>query len=94
MHWHGQHHIKTPYMDGVPYVSQCPILTGSTFRYDYVATEVGTHFWHSHLGVRIQIFSIIYLQFTHYKYGFPFITRYASSQNIFIVTFFNDKSEF
>ncbi|XP_017757142.1 PREDICTED: laccase-4-like isoform X2 [Eufriesea mexicana] len=50
IHWHGQHHIKTPYMDGVPYVSQCPILPGSTFRYDYVATEVGTHFWHSHLG--------------------------------------------
>ncbi|KZC09029.1 L-ascorbate oxidase, partial [Dufourea novaeangliae] len=50
MHWHGQHHVKTPYMDGVPYVSQCPILPGSSFRYDYVATEAGTHFWHSHLG--------------------------------------------
>lgn len=52
MHWHGQHHVKTPYMDGVPYVSQCPILPGSTFRYDYIATEAGTHFWHSHLGAR------------------------------------------
>ncbi|KOC68923.1 Laccase-4 [Habropoda laboriosa] len=50
MHWHGQHHVKTPYMDGVPYVSQCPILPGSSFRYDYTATEAGTHFWHSHLG--------------------------------------------
>lgn len=50
MHWHGQHHVKTPYMDGVPYVSQCPISPGSTFRYDYIATEAGTHFWHSHLG--------------------------------------------
>ncbi|CAL7934818.1 unnamed protein product [Xylocopa violacea] len=50
MHWHGQHHVDTPYMDGVPYVSQCPISPGSTFRYDYIATEAGTHFWHSHLG--------------------------------------------
>ncbi|XP_033324267.2 uncharacterized protein LOC117219317 [Megalopta genalis] len=50
MHWHGQHHVKTPYMDGVPYVSQCPIPPGSSFRYDYLATEAGTHFWHSHLG--------------------------------------------
>lgn len=50
MHWHGQHHVKTPYMDGVPYVSQCPILPGSTFRYDFIATEAGTHFWHSHSG--------------------------------------------
>ncbi|RLU22355.1 hypothetical protein DMN91_004633 [Ooceraea biroi] len=50
MHWHGQHHLNSPYMDGVPYVSQCPIPPGATFRYNYVATEVGTHFWHSHIG--------------------------------------------
>ncbi|XP_026666521.1 laccase-1-like isoform X2 [Ceratina calcarata] len=50
IHWHGQHHVQTPYMDGVPYVSQCPISPGSTFRYDYLATEAGTHFWHSHSG--------------------------------------------
>ncbi|KAG7213871.1 hypothetical protein KM043_003079 [Ampulex compressa] len=50
MHWHGQHHVKTPYMDGVPYISQCPIPPGSTFRYEYIATEAGTHFWHSHSG--------------------------------------------
>ncbi|XP_018402155.1 PREDICTED: laccase-4-like [Cyphomyrmex costatus] len=50
MHWHGQHHIDTPYMDGVPYVSQCPIPPGATFQYNYIATEAGTHFWHSHTG--------------------------------------------
>lgn len=50
MHWHGQHHLRTPYMDGVPYISQCPIPPGATFRYDFVATEIGTHFWHSHIG--------------------------------------------
>nr|KAF7421813.1 hypothetical protein H0235_009649 [Vespula pensylvanica] len=50
MHWHGLHHHKTPYMDGVPYISQCPIPPGSSFRYDYIATEIGTHFWHSHIG--------------------------------------------
>ncbi|XP_032682635.1 laccase-1-like isoform X2 [Odontomachus brunneus] len=52
MHWHGQHHIATPYMDGVPYISQCPIPPGSSFRYEYIATEAGTHFWHSHLGLQ------------------------------------------
>ncbi|XP_029167358.1 laccase-1-like isoform X1 [Nylanderia fulva] len=50
MHWHGQHHLSTPYMDGVPYVSQCPIPPGATFRYNYTASEAGTHFWHSHIG--------------------------------------------
>lgn len=62
MHWHGQHHVKTPYMDGVPYVSQCPILPGSTFRYDFIATEAGTHFWHSHSGIKEGNFSIIIQQ--------------------------------
>ncbi|XP_011062898.1 PREDICTED: laccase-5-like isoform X2 [Acromyrmex echinatior] len=50
MHWHGQHHVASPYMDGVPYVSQCPIPPGATFQYNYIATEAGTHFWHSHTG--------------------------------------------
>ncbi|XP_020282036.1 laccase-2-like [Pseudomyrmex gracilis] len=50
MHWHGQHHLTTPYMDGVPYISQCPIPPGATFRYNFIATEAGTHFWHSHIG--------------------------------------------
>lgn len=50
MHWHGQHHRTTPYMDGVPYVTQCPILPGAMFRYHYAAATSGTHFWHSHSG--------------------------------------------
>ncbi|XP_043270972.1 laccase-1-like [Venturia canescens] len=50
MHWHGQHNRATPYMDGVPYVTQCPILPGATFRYQFVAENAGTHFWHSHSG--------------------------------------------
>ncbi|XP_015120774.1 L-ascorbate oxidase-like [Diachasma alloeum] len=50
LHWHGQHHRASPYMDGVPYITQCPILPGSTFRYHYPADTSGTHFWHSHIG--------------------------------------------
>ncbi|XP_015121329.1 laccase-1 [Diachasma alloeum] len=50
LHWHGQHHRTSPYMDGVPYVTQCPIPPGSTFRYHYTAATSGTHFWHSHSG--------------------------------------------
>ncbi|KAF5305483.1 hypothetical protein FQA39_LY01574 [Lamprigera yunnana] len=50
IHWHGYHQRDTPYMDGVPYVTQCPISSGSTFRYHFSATQAGTHFWHSHSG--------------------------------------------
>ncbi|XP_063850104.1 uncharacterized protein LOC135094180 [Scylla paramamosain] len=50
IHWHGIHQRGTPYMDGVPFLTQCPILPGTTFRYRFVADEPGTHYWHSHSG--------------------------------------------
>lgn len=50
VHWHGFHLKKTPYMDGVPFVTQCPIPYGTTFRYTFRATEAGTFFYHSHAG--------------------------------------------
>ena len=52
IHWHGLNQKETPYMDGVPYVTQCPISYGSTFRYTFYAREAGTHFYHSHSGLQ------------------------------------------
>ncbi|PSN35389.1 hypothetical protein C0J52_17819 [Blattella germanica] len=48
IHWHGHHQRGTQYMDGVPYLTQCPIPPKSTFLYHYTADTPGTHFWHSH----------------------------------------------
>ncbi|XP_067620020.1 uncharacterized protein [Eurosta solidaginis] len=50
IHWHGQHMVSTPWSDGVPFVTQCPIHFANSFRYYFWATEVGTHFYHSHSG--------------------------------------------
>ncbi|KAG5677062.1 hypothetical protein PVAND_006846 [Polypedilum vanderplanki] len=50
IHWHGLHQRETPYMDGVPFVTQCPIDFATTFRYSFKATEPGTQFYHSHTG--------------------------------------------
>nr|XP_019548835.2 laccase-2-like [Aedes albopictus] len=50
MHWHGLHQRETPHMDGVPFVTQCPVEFMSTFRYAFWATEPGTQFYHSHAG--------------------------------------------
>ncbi|XP_058802855.1 uncharacterized protein LOC131670893 [Phymastichus coffea] len=50
IHWHGFNQKNTPYMDGVPYVTQCPILPGQSFTYSFEATTMGTFFWHSHIG--------------------------------------------
>lgn len=52
IHWHGLHQRESPYMDGVPYVSQCPLLPKATFVYRYIALNTGTHFWHSHSGTQ------------------------------------------
>lgn len=50
IHWHGFHQVETPWMDGVPFVTQCPIHFGNAFRYSFKATEAGTQFYHSHSG--------------------------------------------
>lgn len=52
IHWHGLHQVLTPWMGGVPMVTQCPILSGNKFRYGFRAEQSGTHFWHSHTGVQ------------------------------------------
>ena len=50
IHWHGIYMKGTPYMDGVPMVTQCSIMSEQTFRYDFTANNSGTYFWHSHEG--------------------------------------------
>jgi FtsP/CotA-like multicopper oxidase with cupredoxin domain len=50
IHWHGIRQLNTQYMDGAPYVTQCPIPFGEKFRYAFHADDEGTHFYHSHAG--------------------------------------------
>ena len=50
IHWHGvdQHH--TPFMDGVPFLTQCPIAPGQSFNYTFQPRFGGTFWYHSHVG--------------------------------------------
>lgn len=50
IHWHGLHQQNTPYMDGVPFITQCPILPGQKFTYKFQAYPRGTFWYHSHSG--------------------------------------------
>lgn len=50
IHWHGVLQRNSPYFDGVPQLTQCPIPEATTFRYSFEADEIGTYFWHSHDG--------------------------------------------
>ncbi|PSN51485.1 hypothetical protein C0J52_00762 [Blattella germanica] len=54
IHWHGVHQEGTPFMDGVPMVTQCPIPEMTTFRYEFEANNEGTLYWHSHDGFQKQ----------------------------------------
>ncbi|KAI5742801.1 hypothetical protein M8J77_011459 [Diaphorina citri] len=52
LHWHGVYQKVTPWMDGVPMVTQCPIPSSTTFRYKFPAMPSGTFFYHSHVGLQ------------------------------------------
>ena len=52
VHWHGMHQKETPWMDGVGFVTQPPIIPGAYFDYIFEASPAGTHWYHSHIGAQ------------------------------------------
>lgn len=53
IHWHG---LRLPNdMDGVPGVTQDPIEPGGTFRYEFVARDAGTFWYHPHVNSADQV---------------------------------------
>ncbi|XP_026671375.1 laccase-4-like isoform X1 [Ceratina calcarata] len=53
VHWRGQTQVETPFMDGSPLVTQCPIPSYTTFQYKFRASTAGTHLWHAHAGADV-----------------------------------------
>ncbi|KAK4160889.1 Cupredoxin [Cladorrhinum sp. PSN259] len=49
IHWHGIRQLGSPWMDGVPSATQCPIAPGKSFTYRFQADQFGSSFWHSHV---------------------------------------------
>ncbi len=61
IHWHGMY---VPWrMDGVPYVTQMPVMPGKTFVYEFVAEPYGTHFYHCHWGTLLHMQAGMYGSF-------------------------------
>ena len=56
IHWHGL--ILPNLMDGVPFVTQNPILPGKSFRYDFPLKQSGTYWMHSHYGLQEQLYNL------------------------------------
>jgi Multicopper oxidase len=46
IHWHGIRQNGTPWYDGVPSVSQCPIAPGQSFTYRFRADLYGSSWYH------------------------------------------------
>ena len=42
-------------MDGIPFVTQLPIVPGETFSYEFVARPSGSHMYHSHHNATDQV---------------------------------------
>ncbi|MCG9599322.1 multicopper oxidase family protein [Vibrio sp. Isolate25] len=48
IHWHG---LRIPIeMDGVPFLSQPPIMPGETFSYEFTPPDAGTFWYHPHMN--------------------------------------------
>ena len=52
LHWHGLLQTGTPWEDGVPAVSQCPIAPGKSLTYRFKADLYGTSWYHSHYSAQ------------------------------------------
>jgi FtsP/CotA-like multicopper oxidase with cupredoxin domain len=53
VHFHGQSLPNA--MDGVPHVTQDPIMPGATFAYEFTARPAGSHMYHSHHNATDQV---------------------------------------
>jgi FtsP/CotA-like multicopper oxidase with cupredoxin domain len=51
IHWHGTYQTNTWKMDGVPGITQEPIMPGDTFTYKFKADRQGTLWYHCHVNV-------------------------------------------
>jgi FtsP/CotA-like multicopper oxidase with cupredoxin domain len=53
IHWHG---MRVPNeMDGVPGVTQDPVMPEESFRYEFVARDAGTFWYHPHINSAAQV---------------------------------------
>jgi len=51
VHWHGL--ALSNDMDGVPGLTQDPIVAGGRFAYEFTVPDPGTYFYHSHSGLQL-----------------------------------------
>ncbi len=58
VHWHGLRIANA--MDGVPLLTQQPIMPGQAFTYEFTPPDAGTYWYHSHVNTAEQVGRGIY----------------------------------
>lgn len=51
IHFHGLHQKATPYFDGMPYITQCPVAAGQSFTHEFKVTILLNTYHHHHQTV-------------------------------------------
>ena len=95
IHWHG---IYVPWrMDGVPYVTQMPVMPGQEFIYEFTAEPYGTHFYHCHWGTLLHMQSGMFGSFIverdddPVKKAFPYDREYTLIYSAHDVNFLREE---
>jgi FtsP/CotA-like multicopper oxidase with cupredoxin domain len=52
IHWHGFLQHETPWEDGAPGISQCPVPPGKSYTYEFIASLYGTTWYHAHYSAQ------------------------------------------
>ncbi len=52
IHWHGFLQRETPWEDGAPGISQCPISPRRSYTYEFIASLYGTSWYHAHYSAQ------------------------------------------
>ncbi|CAI8612665.1 unnamed protein product [Vicia faba] len=74
IHWHGIRQLRSGWADGPAYITQCPILPGQSYVYNFtIIGQRGTLWWHAHISwLRSTLHgSVVILPKKHVPYPFP-----------------------
>jgi hypothetical protein len=67
-------------MDGIPGVQQCPIPSGKSFTYTFIADLYGTSWYHSHYSAQYADVCEVVLLTPHMRiHAFPYLRIHSVS---------------
>ncbi|KAJ6814577.1 laccase-25-like precursor [Iris pallida] len=74
IHWHGIYQLLTAWADGPNYITQCPIVPGRSYTYNFTITgQAGTLWWHAHVStLRATVYGALIIRPRAGSNAYPF----------------------